>query len=174
MTFKGVEEVSGLCIPDANSIILRTRCQERAIRRPIDAIDIISMTLKGVEEVSGLCIPDANSIILRTRCKMYAIGRPVDAIDIISMTLKGVEEVSNGGIPEVNSIISRGRGQERAIKRPGYLPNTFFVSMEHTLQCNMPSSAFRHGSLLLVNFFFHISSPPIERIDEWDMFACCA
>src|SRR6266496_1586817 len=153
MTFKYFYGLPCVGSPEINCMITRARGEVRAIRRPGDTIDRISMICKGVEEKTRVSIPDANSVIARSRGEVRAIRRPGDTIDLISMNSKGVEKKISVSIPDANSLITRARGEACAIRRPGQLPDHAFMPLEHMTQRNMVCGTSWHAYCWFVDFF---------------------
>src|SRR5437762_32732 len=76
MTFQLSDFLPSGGIPEANSVVSRTRGEKATIRRPGKAVNFVCMTGEHLYGLTSGGIPEANGVIIRTRSEHGTVKRP--------------------------------------------------------------------------------------------------
>src|SRR5689334_9386567 len=80
MPLQSLQKLAAGSLPQPDDLVMRSRGEALAIRRPRHAEDPFGMTFQGLQMLAVGHVPDPNGVISRRRGEVCTIRRPRDAV----------------------------------------------------------------------------------------------
>jgi hypothetical protein len=99
-TFKTLHEVTSGGIPDANTLIKRSSCDEFGVRGDGNSSDTI-LDAEGKDALASFDIPETDSTITATGSNGATITSEIERVNILLVTSECIPDSSRGNIPNL-------------------------------------------------------------------------